>query len=1258
MPSLIPQLLLLCLGVHRLVLAAERPSARERFRVVIAPLICRRTCLKGHCQDTCEQGNNTTLVGENGQSADTLTGPGFRVVVCPLTCMNGGQCSSRSHCLCPPGFTGRLCQFSLRQGGQGGQGAVSAGGGEQGPVGKQTLYTLQVLPETQSLGDQPGPDRQRQPALSTFTLPLTPGGGHHSSEVQVNVRVHHTSDTSVIVSPIDQSETKPPHKPPTRLPPQTHKPRGRCFQETTPKQACSSNPLPGLTNQEDCCGSVGNSWGQNKCHKCPKLHYTGAQKTGSIIGEIGSSCPQGYKRLNTTHCQDINECTMQGVCQNGDCLNTQGSFLCACKPGYVLERMRCVDSPGETGPCYRMVTEQDQCEHALPTQLSQEMCCCTVGKAWGQGCERCPQVGTASFSKICPAGKGYIFQSFRQTLSFPQHVFPDEKKGVKPMVPRREEPEVTTPAQPPTTTAPSPRYPVLRPTPPTIEKVPPETDINSPMEMSTQMAQTDACRQNRNICGHGECSNTFNGFICHCYTGYRFNPQKKYCMDENECEKEPCGPGRGLCINTVGSYTCRCNHGYKLGSHNRMRTCVDVNECAKDNSCGESGRCVNLPGGYRCDCYEGFKSKSPRHPACEDIDECLDRNTCPNAQCENTPGSYECLPCPAGHRAQAGTCYDINECQKRGMCQYGHCENLVGTYRCLCHEGFAPESDSKGCRDIDECLDERLCANGKCNNTLGSFKCLCHPGFQLTHEGSHCEDTNECDYAINCQGGDCINTHGSFQCECGKGFKLENNICKDINECALDRRLCQPHGFCENRKGSYVCVCHKGYRPSEDHHSCEEIEVDHDDKRECYLDMDDTVFCDSVLATNITKQECCCSIGVGWGDHCEIYPCPVHNSAEFHSLCPTGKGFYHEERVTTYGLPMHRDIDECVLFANEICKEGRCMNTQPGYECYCQQGFYYDGNLLECIDVDECHDNSLCANGRCVNTRGAYYCNCNPPWISDVSGKKCVMPDVDECQDPANCKNGRCVNTQGSYYCICTLPWTLATDRNSCIPPEEQGDVNECQDPSYCKNGVCINTPGSYHCLCSQPFTFSAALKQCVYDDRTAAHKDVCFQRVDEGLICSGPRSQLVTYSTCCCHFGNGWGPECRTCPERNSDVFNRLCEMHVDTESDGESEFLPVYVDHNPTDSSEEDSDECTCVNGHCERAYLSLTCKCNQGYRLDQSRTRCIDIDECTEVITRLMPCKNAHCVNTPGSYKCFCKSGFLPTRLPNICLRPRSM
>lgn len=57
--------------------------------------------------------------------------------------------------------------------------------------------------------------------------------------VQINVRVHHTPDTSVVIQPLDQSDVKPPHKTGTRPILTRHKPKGRCFQETTPKQAVS-----------------------------------------------------------------------------------------------------------------------------------------------------------------------------------------------------------------------------------------------------------------------------------------------------------------------------------------------------------------------------------------------------------------------------------------------------------------------------------------------------------------------------------------------------------------------------------------------------------------------------------------------------------------------------------------------------------------------------------------------------------------------------------------------------------------------------------------------------------------------------------------------------------------------------------------------------------------------------------------------------------------------------------------------------------
>uniref|UniRef100_A0A671KYG6 Latent-transforming growth factor beta-binding protein 3-like n=1 Tax=Sinocyclocheilus anshuiensis TaxID=1608454 RepID=A0A671KYG6_9TELE len=1118
MPSLIfSHLLLIWLALQRLALCGERASTRERFKVVIAPLICKRTCLKGQCQDTCEQGNNTTLIGENGQSADTLTGPGFRVVVCPLTCMNGGVCSTRTHCLCPPGFTGRLCQFPLRT--QASRGNKQPVYSVQVSVSFTLIFLLQVMPESQSLSE-PGGTGGRQQMTQTHSVFTLQGTGHHSSEVQVNVHVH-TPDTSVVIHPLDQSENKPHSaKTVTRLPPQTHKPKGRCFQETTPKQACSSNPLPGLTNQEDCCGSVGNSWGQNKCYKCPLLPYAGKHQT--IVEDFGSTCPQGYKRLNSTHCQDINECMMQGLCQNGECLNTQGSFRCTCKPGYVLtERTRCVATV-ELGLCYLMVTEARKCEHALPTRLSQEICCCTVGKAWGSNCERCPQDGTASFNKICPAGKGMSFLTYHGTLS------------IQPF---------------------------------SIEHINPDTVLFGNLirkvfflqlwifSLGLGITAMDDCKLNRNICGHGACVNTQNGFMCYCYTGYRPHAQRKNCVDENECDSEPCG--RGTCINTVGSYRCNCHNGYKPVVHHGKRRCIDVNECSKPDICGVGGHCTNLHGSYKCECLPGFWSKSRRQPLCEDINECSDPSICPNEQCENTVGSYECIPCQPGYQAQRGVCYDVNECQKRGVCLNGRCENLAGSYRCLCNEGFLPETDSKGCRDINECQDNRLCANGHCINTQGSFRCQCYPGYQPTQEGSHCEDINECERASNCQRGRCINTMGSYRCECQKGYMLvSGRRCQDIDECTVERSLCQPHGVCENRQAGYLCVCNDGFRLSEDKHSCEEVEIVRNDKKECYLNLDDTVFCDSVLATNVTKQECCCSIGVGWGDHCEIYPCPVYHSAEYLSLCPVGRGFYHEEGKMEYGLSLHRDIDECVLFSNEICKEGRCMNTQPGFECYCQQGFYYDSNLLECIDVDECHDESLCTNGYCVNTRGSFYCTCNPPWVPDASKKKCVFP----------------------------------------------------------------------------------------------TEQDICFQEVDEDLMCTMPRNELtVTYSECCCHYGRGWGPECRTCPNRNSGIKDsELAELFM---------TLSVTLTCSEGDSSEEDSDECSCANGRCVRSYLGTMCECNTGFVLDHSRTRCIDIDECAGRGTGQSPCKNARCINTLGSFKCHCKLGFVAARRPNVCIRTRA-
>lgn len=54
----------------------------------------------------------------------------------------------------------------------------------------------------------------------------------------------------------------------------------------------------------------------------------------------------------------------------------------------------------EKGPCYRLVSTGKQCMHPLSVQLSRQLCCCSVGKAWGPTCEKCPVLGTREYNSI------------------------------------------------------------------------------------------------------------------------------------------------------------------------------------------------------------------------------------------------------------------------------------------------------------------------------------------------------------------------------------------------------------------------------------------------------------------------------------------------------------------------------------------------------------------------------------------------------------------------------------------------------------------------------------------------------------------------------------------------------------------------------------------------------------------------------------------------------------------------------------------
>uniref|UniRef100_A0A8C8SQE6 Latent-transforming growth factor beta-binding protein 2 n=1 Tax=Pelusios castaneus TaxID=367368 RepID=A0A8C8SQE6_9SAUR len=1119
------------------------------IKIVFTPTICKQTCRSGRCYNSCEKGDTTTLYSQGGHNHDPKSG--FRICEYPRP--------SASSCLNRP--------YGL---GAGGRGAMAS------------ICVQKTLPFP--MRGYPPPSLGADLTLSSLNPSLVNVHINHPPEATVQIhqvaRVRGDSgqseENSVEAVLVSQLPASPRYSfsngnsnSITTESGQQQRPQelmGRCFRETLHGQC--ANPLPGLAKFEDCCGSVGLFWGVNRCIPCPPRPGNGQVE-----------CPQGYKRLNRSHCQDINECLMLGLCKDAECVNTRGSFRCTCKPGTMLDlsRSRCVSDKAvsmEQGLCYRSVAG-GVCALPLTQSITKQICCCSrVGKGWGKNCEKCPMLGSG---ECCPAVPGVVsleLVSIRTAhtelalkppwLCQPCPLLPVVcyRAALAPVQARQSwfavlalhglslipsAGAVAKGSQPPALTQPSLKQVE------TLSNVGPGAPgshvcpaRHRPVCIGTLLcaggvgsrglrarpvcpSEIDRCASAPGTCGPGTCVNLPGRYSCVCGPGYRLHPSLPQCIGMS-CVRDPCA-GRGHCINSVGSYSCLCYPGSaQLTDGTCPWVLTDLNECEQPSVC-RGGRCTNTPGSYRCECAEGYVMG--RRGQCEDIDECADPSACPQGRCVNSQGSYECLSCAAGYQPRNGRCVDINECVTRSACPTGLCINTEGSFFCVpCEAGYTVLFVRSP--DIDECSSPNACPLGICTNTEGSFACrACDAGYVLSSNRLTCEGINEwCPCAWHLAEARSrlrpsrLSISISNFCDGNRQSRGDGDCCWYIDECKDPTVSCHG-GECLNTPGSYACHCHPGFE--------------------------------------------------------------LLNG----TVC--------------------RDMNECL--SSEICgPNGECLNSHGSYFCICAPGFSNAAGGVSCQDIDECANETLCgSHAFCDNTDGSFRCLCDNGYENLPPDQDCV--DVNECElMVAVCGTALCENVEGSFLCLCLSDHEeYDTETGECRPRAGDPDRPIAPRPTGSERKECY-----YHIsdvqLCDSVLAKNTTKEECcctngaAWGDNCETHPCPVLGTVEYSEICPSGKGYIPVEGTLL--FGQTSYTDADECEMFGSEICrNGHCVNTVP----GYKCFCRSGYLYDSSQLKCVDQDECenemSCVNGECLNTDGSFHCFCSLPLVLDVTRSRCIN-------------------------------------------------
>ncbi|XP_019627706.1 PREDICTED: uncharacterized protein LOC109472382 isoform X30 [Branchiostoma belcheri] len=634
-------------------------------------------------------------------------------------------------------------------------------------------------------------------------------------------------------------------------------------------------------------------------------------------------------------------------------------------------------------------------------------------------------------------------------------------------------------------------------------------------------------------------------------------------------------------------------------------TDIDFPDVCDPNPCHNGGTCTERGNSYNCKCLPGYAGRN-----CEkDIDSCSAKPCHAQATCKDNPA-------PA----------------------------LDAT--CTCRRGYAGDGllNGNGCSDIDGCSANPCDENATCTDNPApalDATCSCTTGYTGDGygNGTGCSDTDGCSPNPCDKNATCIDNPApalDATCSCNTGYTGDGLVsgtgCSDIDGCSASP--CDENAICTDNPAPALdanCNCRTGYTGNGFVHGtgCSDI--------------------DACLANPCDKNATCTD-----------NPAPALGAN-----CTCNTGYTGDGLVSGTGCS---DIDACL---DDPCDaEATCTdNPAPALNatCTCTTGYTGDGyvNGTECSDVDACLANPCHVQATCTDNPAPALdatCTCNTGYTGDgyVNGTGCS--DINECESNPCQNGGTCTDMVNGYDCRCTQEYggpNCDIEKERCMSTPGR-PMARCHVNGYCNGQRCICNDGyrGNGTYCSKVVThhFQCRFPTIVFRIDLLSITSPYFIRVRRIVfkpfdIAIRARSLYVKHD----HDDDGHhdnydlGVETmRVLRFRPGSVLT-VYEVNLTEHTIPELELLirnqtagnmigNLSIQSNYTVFGKEAEVRCHCEheeNTKCVERNSNWICDCLEGY--NRTNGTCKDIDECA---LRLDDCgDDSVCVNTKGSYLCFC-------------------